>query len=155
MSEPITPAADDPQDALTSEFKGQTFRLNPDPSEYAFLEFAAAAAEGQDGNTLEGMASLLRFVLELVHEDDRDRFRRLARRERASTDDLLEFMGLKAEADAERPTERSSDSSDGPTSTPQKFGSDSEGRDYPTPGLALVRSRPDLAVFLDQAAKAG
>lgn len=160
MTEPTEAVeATDETGEQTAEFKGQTFKLNPDVSEWAFMEFAEAADAGQDAGTLAGMASLLRFVLELVDESDRDRFRQLARRERVKSEELVEFMLGKAGDDAERPTERSSDSSDGPTRTPLKSVANSDGKGSPTGGLSLVeiiRARPDLAVFYDTATpKAG
>jgi hypothetical protein len=153
MSEPAqTPA--EQAGAQTAQFKGETYRINQDVSEWAFMEFAEAASEGQDANTLQGMASLLRFVLELVHPDERDAFRAHARKSRASTDDLLEFLLGKPAADAERPTGRSSDSSDGPTSTAPKPAANSDGSGSAVTGLALLRTRPDLALIVHEARQA-
>lgn len=154
MSEPeqtVEQAADEPQSVT---FKGQQFTLNPDVSEFAFFEFAEAASEGQDAASLQGMASLLRFVVELIGEDDRDRFRALCRRERVSSEDLVALLLGKAEDDAERPTVRSSDSTDGPPSTEPNSDANSVDSTFPTVGVDLLEGRPDLKLMVAQAAKA-
>lgn len=149
----------DEQDERTAEFYGRTFKANPDVSAWDTMEFFAMlrdAAEDPEGmNPATALVSLRDFAVETVHPDDRPAFRAHARKNRATEDALLEFLGLKVEVDAERPTERSGDSSPGPTSIEQNSASSSGGKDSPLTGLALVRQRPDLAPFLDQAAKAG
>lgn len=152
MSEP-TEAATEQAAGQTAEFKGETFRLNPDVSEWAVLEFAAAADGGQDASEFRGLASLYAFVMELVHPDDRERFRALCKRERVGAEALFEFMfGAKLEDLAERPTGRSSDSSDGPNSIePTSVVNFDGSTSQPTGLLSLVRNRPDLAPFLDAA----
>lgn len=146
MTEPVTP--EETPEEQTAEFKGETFRLNTDVSEYAFLEFAEAAEAGEDSGTLAGMAALMRFLLELIHDGDRARFRQVCRREKVTSDELVDFMLGKAGRDAERPTERSSDSSDGPTGTAPSSDANSDVKDSPPSGLAFLRDRPDLALVI-------
>lgn len=132
----------------TVEFKGQTFTLNDELSEWALLEFAEAADSGADGNELAGAAALLRFVVELIHPDDRARFRAVARRERAKAEDLVALLMGRVEEQAERPTGRSSDSSDGPESTELK--SDANSGDKPSPASGLLNGRPDLQLMIER-----
>lgn len=139
--------------AQTAVFKGQTFTLNDDISEWAILEFAEAVDSGMDGAEMQGLAALLRFVVELIHPADRDRFRSLARKQRATAEDLFEFLTGKVEVDAERPTGRSSDSSDGPESIPPKHALNSAGKGSRTSGLHLLAGRPDLQLMVEAARK--
>lgn len=139
--------ADGKKDDQSVEFFGESLRLNPEPSEFAMLEFAQAADEGQDGESLAGMASLLRFVTEIVHPDDRAKFKQLARKNRASSKDLIRLLGLKVEDETDRPTGRLSDSSDGPSViAPKSEPSYEEKVSQRFPGrpdlqLAVLRSR--------------
>lgn len=138
-------------DSTSVQFCGEQFRLNDDISEFAMLEFAMAAGDGQDGDTLQGLASLLRFVLELIHPDERDHFRALARKNRVKADDLIKVLTGEVEEAAERPTGRSSDSSDGPTVIVPKLESNSEGKVSPASGyLDRYKDRPDILLLLDQ-----
>jgi hypothetical protein len=130
------------------QFFGESLRLNPDVSEFALMEFAEAASEGQDGDTLEGMASLLRLVTEVIHPDDRKKFRTIARKNKAAATDLMKVLGTPVEDEAERPTVRSSDSSDGPVSIAPK--SEPSAEDKVSLHLA---SRPDLVVAARRARK--
>lgn len=151
MTEPQTPAAE-PE---TAKFKGESFRLNADVSDWDTMEFLsamrAASAGAEDAFRPDELVTVHDYAIALVHDDDRVRFRAHARTAKASIEDLLEFILGKPEVDAERPTERSSDSSDGPTATAPTSDVNSGDKDSPPSGLQLIRTRPDLAVFLDQA----
>lgn len=144
----------------TVEFFGETFTLSPDVSEFALMEFAEAAADGVDGDTMQGMASMLRLILDCLAEpepvvetaedgtetvvpqpSERARFRAVARKNRAAAKDLMPVIQAAFEGKAERPTGRSSDSSDGPGSTGPKSGSNSAVK-----GLERLAGRPDLQI---------
>lgn len=135
-------------DPQTAVFKGETFNLAESPSEFAILEFAEAASAGEDSGTLQGMASLLRLAVEIIAEPERDRFRQLCRRERATTDELVELLLGKLGGDAERPTVQPSDSTDGQGSTEPKSEPNSDANDSPTDGPVKLdlTGRPDLAL---------
>ncbi len=122
----------------TVEFYGETFTLTSEVSEWALMEFAEAAASGEDGGTMEGMASMLRLVQACVVDTDWARFRALARVKRADTDALLPVIQAAFAQAAERPTGRSSDSSDGPATTAQ-----SSALRPADPATALFAGRPD------------
>lgn len=156
MADQPTDAATETAEPETLEFKGRTFKANTDISSWDIMEFFAMLRDASDDpenvNPAESLVALRDFALETVHPDDRAAFRAYARRQRASEEDLLEFVGLKVEDDAERPTGRSGDSSPGPTSTGPNSESNSAGKDSPPSGLELVKTRPDIAEFLDRAA---
>lgn len=139
------PAEDDAGETVT--FKGETFTLNDEVSEFALAEFAEAASNGEDGDSLQGMASLLRFVLELITPKDRTRFRAVARRERATFDDLFAFLRGEVEAETDRPTGQSPGSSGGHETTPAKSGASFGGKGSPLAG------RPDLAFAVEEAVR--
>jgi hypothetical protein len=137
-------------DPKTAVFKGETFTLAEDPSQFAIMEFAMAASAGEnaDDGGMRGMGSLLRLVLETIVESDRDRFLQVGRRERATADDLIEMLGGKLSDDAERPTVQPSGSTDGQGSTEPKSEPNSDASDSPTDGPVKLdlTGRPDLAL---------
>lgn len=130
------------------------FAFNADISQWELMQFAEAASEGQDSATLEGLASLSRFAKELIAPEDvydgegedrtlvgygRKRFAASARRNRATGDDLLRIINTAFGVEAERPTERPSDSTGGPSNTPPKSVSNSTDK-----VVAMYPHRPDL-----------
>jgi hypothetical protein len=127
------------------EFFGDKYELNDDVSQFALLEFARAASEGQDGDTMEGLASLLRLVEECVAEKDRKRFLGSCRKNRASADDLTTVLQAAFEVKAERPTGRPAVSSDGPSSIEPKSDANSAVK------ASTLIGRPDLQLMVAQA----
>lgn len=137
------------------EFFGETFAVNDDVNPFALLEFAEAAADGQDGETLEGLASVLRLAVECIAEPEgesqRARFRAVARKNRADVSALVPVIREAIMAKAERPTGRQSDSSDGPPATAPKSESNISDKvavlfpGRPDMQLALIRSLPETA----------
>ena len=142
----------------TGELKGRSFRLNPDVSDWAIMEFYSvlrAADEDPEGaGAVDGMAVVHDFAIECVHPEERPKFRAHARKTKPTVFDLLTFLGIIAEQEADRPTERSSDLSDGPSSTERKSAANFEGSGSPLSGLALVAGRPDLAVIAQDSRRA-
>jgi hypothetical protein len=141
------------------EFFGEQFALSDSVSEFALLEFAEAASDGQDGDTMEGLASMLRLIKECVARDavldeqgvvithGLDRFLSLARRNRAGAKDLIPVLQVVFGAKTERPTGRPSDLSDGPDVT----GSSS----MPSADVKVANrfdGRPDLRLALSRVA---
>ncbi len=95
-------------------FFGEDFGLAGEMSEFALLEFAEAAADGEDGDSMQGMAAILRLLRDCITPEDWPRFRKVARSNRAKSSDLLPVIQATMTAVAERPTGLPSDSSDGP-----------------------------------------
>lgn len=104
---------------LTLEFKGETFRLSGQPpSHMAMLELAHLSEDGADTEERAAFAAIYNLIEDLVHPDDWGRFRKHARAVRASGDELMfEFARPATQAVVDRPSKRSSDSSDGPQRT--------------------------------------
>lgn len=97
------------------EFFGETFGVrDSDEYEVAMLDFADAATN-IDSETLEGLASVKRFLRAAIVEDEWSRFWNLARKNRAKVKDhLMPVVVAIFQGNTGRPTGRSSDSSDGP-----------------------------------------
>ena len=95
------------------EFFGEQFALNETVSEFALMEFAEAAADGLDADTMAGMAAMMRLIKECIVTDDVPRFLKSARKNRASSADLLPILEATVQQVTERPTGLPSDSSDG------------------------------------------
>jgi len=130
----------------TVEFFGEQFTLSGEISEFALLEFADAADSGGDGDSMAGMAAILRLLRECVAEDDWARFRKTARTKKAKSDDLLTVIKAAMEAQTEHPTGRPSDSSDGPAAI--------EPKSEPKPDdrvSQLFPGRPDLQLAVARA----
>lgn len=129
----------------TVELFGDTFKLNAEVSEFALMEFAEAASSGQDGDTMQGFASTLRFVRECIDPDDLGRFTAAARKNKAKITDLLVVIKASFEQETERPTSRPSDSSDGPSSIEPKSGSNVDDK------VSRLAGRPDLQLMVRSA----
>lgn len=132
----------------TIEFYGETFSLTSQVSEVALMEFAEAASDGADGDTMEGLAAMWRLVKECVVPEDLKRFRAVARRERATSADLAQVLEAAfSDEVAERPTQRPSASSDGPLRIGRKSESISDDK-----VSAAAPGRPDLLLATQRTA---
>jgi hypothetical protein len=123
----------------TVQFFGQEFTLRDDVSEWALMTFARAARNGQDGETMEGMAAMLDLLEDCVVPEDWKRFSSVAKANRARSKDISAVIQAAFAQETGRPTGRSSDSSDGPTTIEPKSQSSSDGN-----VSQLLRGRPDL-----------
>jgi len=121
------------------EFFGEQFDLNAEVSEFALMEFAEAAADGLDADAMAGMAAMMRLIKECVVKADVARFLKSARKNRASSKDLLPVLTATFEQATERPTGLPSDSSDGqPAIVPSSVVKPADK------GLERLAGRPDL-----------
>jgi hypothetical protein len=127
------------------EFLGESFELRPKVSEYALLKFARAAAAGEDGDTMEGMASMLRLLEKCIVPADWRRFDKLADENDATAEQIMDVIKAAFEQVAERPTSLPSDSSDGQISTEPKSESSSAVKD------SVLSGRPDLQLAVMRA----
>jgi hypothetical protein len=134
----------EPVELATVDFFGETFTLNPDVSEFALLEFAEAASSGQDGDTMEGLASMLRLTKECIEPSEVQRFSAVARKNRAKAADLLVVIQAAFGDATERPTGRPADSSDGPVSIEPK----SEPKRVVS--ISQFAGRPDIQLGLQR-----
>lgn len=97
----------------TFKLEGHTFTVSDEPNLIALGMFAREARAGVDSNDMEGLAVLIDTIASLVIPEDEERFLSLAARRRVQPDLLLKIMNAVMEAQAGRPIEPSSDSSDG------------------------------------------
>lgn len=130
------------------EFFGEQIRVVDDVSDFAIMEFAEVA-EGVDQHALAGMAAMYRLLQEIVHPDDWAKFRAAARKNKASSGDVLPLIVQAVEAASARPTERPSDSLDGPPSIATSLTDGSAGE-----ALEMLAGRPDLQLMVVQAQEA-
>jgi hypothetical protein len=142
------------------DFYGESFHVTDSPNEFALMEFADTA-EQVDEDSMPALAALFRLLQESIAanpfddtssaESEWDRFRKVARKNRASSDTLLPVVFAVYTAATERPTVQPSVSSDGPAPTPLRSVS-------PPADAAMERlsGRPDLqsALLEARAAKA-
>ncbi len=138
MSEPI-------------EFLGEKFAIAERIGLMPLMRFAKVAKSGVDSDDLDGLAAMYDLIQQCVSEEDWVRFEDHADKMRADGDQLMGFVQRVVTELAERPTQRPSDSSDGPQPTPQSSGGDSSSR--------VVRRleearRPDLALAVVRAQEA-
>jgi hypothetical protein len=142
------------------EFGGDTFRRADAVGLMALMRFAHVAKAGTDSNDLDGLAAMYELLEQCVHEDDWQRFQKTAMKVKAKGDDLMAVVKAVISGEADRPTSRPSDSSDGPIVIGQK--SESEP---PRPAYLRVvereeqSGRPDRALMVlmaqEQMASAG
>jgi hypothetical protein len=130
----------------TVQFFGEQFALREKVSDYALMKFARAARNGQDGETMEGMASMLDLLEKCIVPEDWKRFDKLASDSDAPAADIMAVIKEAFGQEAARPTELPSDSSDGPTAIEPKSPPSSDGN-----VSQLLRGRPDLQAAVRQA----
>ena len=125
----------------TVECMGESFEVQAEISAWAFADFADAMGKAGDSDELDPrtITAMMSLIQDCIVPDDWERFKTVTRAKRASFQQLMQVTRDMAEARAERPTGRSSDSPDGPTSTEQKSGLSLEDRALEVSGL-----RPDL-----------
>lgn len=95
------------------EFLGESFQLEDEPNQFALMEFAGAAQDADDAS-LDSLAAIFRLVEAAITAEDWPRFRALARKKKATVEQLLPVAVGVFEAASERPTLRPVDSSAGP-----------------------------------------
>lgn len=110
-----TPDVVTPAPVLT--FQGRQFRAADKFGLMPLLKFAHVAKKGMDSADMEALAVVYDVLAQAIHPEDWDAFCDHATEVRAETDDLLEVVSQAIEVMTARPTGRSSESSDGPTTT--------------------------------------
>lgn len=135
------------------EFFGEKLTLVDAPPKYALMVYAervsGADLDNADGETeARAQAAILRLARACVATADRAKFERLAEKNDAGLDDMNTIIVAMMEAvstTTERPTQRPSDSSDGPVDTEKKSEPSADEK-----VLARFDGRPDKqAVILD------
>lgn len=129
-------------------FCGETFALAERMSDLALMRFGRMASDGVDAESMEGLGAIYDLMEQAIDPSDWKRFQRVADRHRASTEQLMEVLGVAIAHSLGRPTGRPSDSSDGPSAT-----EDSSTAASSSPVIARLeeQGRPDLALFVTRA----
>lgn len=122
----------------TVEFFGEQVALNDEISEWALMEFAEAA-EQVDESSLGALAAVMRLLKEAVDPADWQRFRSIARKNKATSVQCMPVVVAVFEAGTGRPTSRPAVSSDG---SPATAPSSTAGSSSP----AILPGRPDLQI---------
>lgn len=133
-----------PETGPTVEWKGETFRIADEVGAMSRIWFGKLAAEGLDSEELEATAAMSDMIEDSLADGEYPRFRAHARKAKASTTDLLELCRLTMEALAARPTERPSDSSDGPSPVSET----SSERPVDRVLSRIPATRPDLRLLV-------
>lgn len=89
---------------LKAPLKGRYFRLSGEIGLMPLMEWAAAADDGIDVGSSQALISFFRILQDLVHSGDWASFRKYARDERCTDEELLAFQSAAMEALAARPT---------------------------------------------------
>lgn len=103
----------------TFDYFGEEVRIHPDYTALLVTEFLDGVAH-LDETDPDAAVALKNFSRQFVHPDDFDRFWQLALSNRQDASDLMEVYQAIGAALTGRPTQRPSDSSDGPPSTEPK-----------------------------------
>lgn len=134
----------------TFDYFGSEIRVSPEFGELDLADFMEAAA-GLDEDSVDALSLVKRTMRSAVHAEDFDTFWRLAKANRQGTEDLMPVLYACVEAVAERPTQRPSDSSDGPSATRALSAVDSSSQVI---GRLEGNGRPDLALMAHMATEA-
>jgi hypothetical protein len=134
-----------------AEFFGETFDAPERFNVRLLTRLGTLAQRGVDTDDMEGMAHIDRMVDQCVRAEDAQRFDDLCDREMPTFEELMGFcMEVIAEI-TERPTERPSDSSDGPATMSDTSAGDSSLRVIER---EVEAGRPSRALMVMQASEA-
>lgn len=129
-------------DARHVTFCGESFDLTDTTGAMPWMRYAKAAQAGVDTDSMEGLALIYDLLKASIVDERWARFEQLAIDNRSTNDQMWEVMVRVLEVVAERPTQRPSDSSGGPTETPDTSEADSSLRVI---ARLEEQGRPDLA----------
>ena len=131
-----------------AEFFGEVFETPERFNMRLFTRFGTLAKRGVDSDDMEGMAAVDKLIDQCLRPEDVERFDAVCDRERPDFQELMAFVAQVVEAIANRPTQRPSDSSDGPTPTTTSSTDDSSSRVI---ARFEQQRRPDLALLVSKA----
>lgn len=131
------------------ELLGKAFTVADEVGTMPLMRFARLAEDGLDADEMEGLAAVYDLLEQCLDPADWTAFQRHATKTRANTEVLMEFVAEVLAMVGERPTERSSDSSDGPPATEpsSEVVSFSQGAQRQIDRLN-AEGRPDLALAI-------
>ena len=128
---------------------GETFTVAERIGLMPLMRFAKVAKGGADSADLDGLAAMYDLLQQCIAEQDWARFEEAADRTRAGDEELMDVVKRVFEVLSERPTQRPSVSSDGPTSVEPISTPVSS-----SPVLDRLAGRPDLQLMVLQAQEA-
>lgn len=132
----ISGAVADKVEPTTFDFEGHTFTvIDYVPSALPLMELADAIQSGVDADSMPALAAMYQMLQHCIAEADWPRFRALAMKSRATTDDVMPIVAAVYEAVTGNPTDGPSASPPGPTATSNssKVDSPSPATDHPSP----------------------
>lgn len=110
----------------TVECMGRRYRVADRIGLMPLMKFAHSAAQGLDGDDMEGLNAIYLMLKDCIHEDDWKRFGDEMIETKAEADDLMPVITRTIEVINARPTrQRSASSSGPPTTTPTSTGGSS------------------------------
>jgi hypothetical protein len=101
----------------TVECMGKHYRVADRIGLMPLMKFAHSAAQGLDGDDMEGLNAIYEMLRDCIHEDDWARFMREMTQLKAEADDMMPVITRTIEIINARPTRQRSASSNGPSST--------------------------------------
>lgn len=101
----------------TIEYGGTRYRVAEKVAAMALAKLAKIGQQGTDANNMAGLAAMHDALRAVIHRDDWNRFEQATLDNYADGDMLMELFNAALEAIAARPTQRSTDSSAGPSPT--------------------------------------
>jgi hypothetical protein len=143
--------AKDAVDDDTFDYFEHQIRVNPEFGELELADFLEAATAVDEENVSASMGLIKGTLRSMVHPDDFDTFWGTAKRERQGILDLMAVLQAVVEAVADRPTQRPSDSSDGPQLTSVSSAGGSSSRVI---RRLVAEGRPSVALMVRQASEA-
>lgn len=96
---------------------GAEFKIADKIGIMPMLRYANLAEEGTDSLDMHGLSAMYLLIQQCLNEDDWVRFQKHATVKRADDNDLMKFVQDVMERLSGRPTQKPSDSSDGPKTT--------------------------------------
>lgn len=131
------------------EFNDDEFHVAERVGLMPLMKFAMVAQSGVDANELDGLAAMYELLEQCIDPPDWDRFVKHATKSRASGDELNDLIGRVMVIVGNRPTGRSSVSSDGPrVIEPSSTGDSSSPATARVIEMFNQEGRPDLALLV-------
>lgn len=129
-------------------FKGERFTVADAIGLMPLMRFAKVAQSGVDTNELAGLAAMYDLLEQCIADAEWERFQAHADRTRADGDELMKVVSDVFEVLSQRPTQRPSASSAGPSPANAKSADVSSSQVI---DRLEQNGRPDLALLVTQA----
>ena len=111
----------------TFEFYGESFEVARRVGGMPLLDFAEVATNGTEAEELEGLAAMKALLRDCLVPGDWARFQKVAQENKSELAEMMKICAVVYETVSARPTERPSDSADGPSTTGESSKAPSSG----------------------------